>query len=176
MSIVRKAKTEPESFVQLYEQHVDKVFAYLVSRLRKVQEAEDICSRVWEIALNEIHSLKNEDLPSFQAWIFSISRNELNQHFRKQSHTLPLSEELAEQLPSEEATPQEFTENTLLKGQLHQLIESLSDQQQECVRLKYLADLKNKEIAKIQGVSEKTVASNLVRALKKLRSAMEKLQ
>jgi len=41
----------------------------------------------------------------------------------------------------------------------------------ESIRLKYFGDLRNKEIATVLGISEKTVASNLTRALDKIRQS-----
>ncbi len=176
MNLVEKAKTNPESFVQLYEQHVDRVYRYLLSRVRQVQEAEDLCSKVWEAVLQGIQNFRGLDLVSFQAWIFTIARNEVNQYFKKKGRVQPFSEEFFSVLPEESPNPKESAEHKELKGELHELLEGLPEQQQESVRLKYLAGFKNKEIAILQGISEKTVASNLVRAFEKLRKAFESRQ
>ena len=48
---------------------------------------------------------------------------------------------------------------------LHSMISSLSPRRQEVISLKFFAELRNKEIAEILGLDERSVASHLSRAL-----------
>ena len=60
--------------------------------------------------------------------------------------------------------------------QIRTLINALPDEQRETLTLRYFSDLRNKEIAKALCVSQKTVASNLSRALQTLRERWKNLQ
>lgn len=168
--------TDPESFVRLYEQYVERVYAYIVSRVKHVPDAEDLTSKIWEIILKELPRFKNKEEYSFEAWLFTICRNEVSHYFKKQGRTQALTDEVAALIPDPAKTPDQAYQSNESQQEIHTHLAKLSTQQQECIRLKYLADLKNKEIAAIQGISEKTVASNLVRALQNLKKSLQKLQ
>ena len=50
---------------------------------------------------------------------------------------------------------------------------NLSEREQEIIRLKFVGELKNREIAPIMGLSESHVGVILYRALRKLRSQLK---
>lgn len=54
------------------------------------------------------------------------------------------------------------------------MIQELPERQQEVVTMRFFAGMKNKEIAKALGISERSVASSLCRGLKSLHEKFSK--
>ena len=176
MSLIRHAKTDPHAFTQLYEEHVQAVYRYFMVRLHEQKEAEDLTSHVWEAVLKNIQHLNSDKTVVFRTWLFTIARNALNKYFlEKQKKPLELKEEY-EAVCSADPGPDESLQSLQNASELHVLIDALPKEQRETLSLRYFSDLRNKEIAKILTVSEKTVASNLSRALQTLRTLWKKLQ
>lgn len=147
-----------------------------MTRLHNAKECEDLTSHVWETVLKNIQHLNSDKTVVFRAWLFTIARNCLNKYFsEKQNTALELKEE-HEAVRSQEPQPNETVEEKENAEQIHTLINALPDEQRETLTLRYFSDLRNKEIAKILTVSEKTVASNLSRALQTLRERFKNLQ
>lgn len=173
-SLIRRAKTDPRAFTKLYESHVDAVYQYCAYRLNDKQSAEDLCSEVWENALLHIHELESDHPIVFKAWLFRIAKNCLNKKW-KDKKTLSLDES-AERIKDEAPTPSLLSKQNEEAKQMRELVDALPDKQKETVALHFFSGLRNKEIAALLETSEKTVASNLSRALDTLHSWLKNLQ
>jgi RNA polymerase sigma factor (sigma-70 family) len=69
------------AFEALYERHKGRILGYLFNRLRDRDEAEE----VFQIVFAKLHAARDryrEDIP-FLPWIFTIARNALIDHVRK---------------------------------------------------------------------------------------------
>lgn len=174
MSLIRRAKTDPHAFAKLYEEHVQAVYRYFASRLHDANAAEDLTSQVWEAVLKNIKHLNSNKSVVFRGWLFTIARNCLNKFFLERKDTT-LQEE-HENFASEEPEPQAIAAQEDDATQIRTLINALPHEQRETLTLRYFSDLRNKEIAKVLCVSQKTVASNLSRAVKTLRERWKNLQ
>ncbi len=172
MDLIQRAKIEPEAFVQLYDRYVGRIYQYVLRRVGAIPDAEDLTSQTWEKALLKIHSLRAEDEFGFLAWIFSIARNELNQYFRDGKNRVP--DEWPEGFQDLSRGPLDLSKDQFDADFLRHCLAALPEKQRESVELKYFGDLRNKEIALLLGISEKTVASNLSRALKLLEEPLKK--
>jgi RNA polymerase sigma-70 factor (ECF subfamily) len=174
MNLIQEAKESTQAFGQLYEAHFDAVYQFVAFRVRNLKDAEDLSSLIWEKVFQRIHRLRsNEDL-GFKCWLFQIARNTINDYYRQSKPLLTLDPEAP--LASSEASPHEALTNSSDHAAVKALIDTLPSKQKETVILSLFSDLKNKEIAKILHVSEKTVASNLSRALQYLREHLKNLQ
>lgn len=171
-NLIEKAKKSPEAFDELYRKYMPRTYMFISARTNDIQEAEDITSEIWIKILNKINDFNSEHEYSFDAWIFSITRNHLTDYYRKKSRineykTLKEIDNIAQ-----DNNIDKDVDNKILRNKFDKIIQNLPPQQAETVKLKYFGDLKNKEIAIIQEISEKTVASNLTRALEKIKKEM----
>lgn len=173
--LIKQAKTSPKAFTKLYELHVDAVYQYCAHRSHSTQEAQDLCSEVWESVLNHIGELKSDHPTVFKGWLFTIARHCVYKHWKKRQPNNELNEQ-THQIPSNEANPATAHEQDENAKQLRLLVEALPEQQGEVVALRFFSGLRNKEIATLLETSEKTVASNLSRALDTLHGWLKKLQ
>lgn len=177
MSLIHRAKIDSNAFAKLYEEHVQAVYQYFKVRLNSRMQAEDLTSTVWESVLKNIQHLNSNKPVVFRAWLFTIARNALNK-FLSEKYTekiIGLTDE-HEKILSIEKDPKFKVEASEEADQILILIDALPEEQRETVILRYYSDLKNKEIAKVLCVSQKTVASNLSRALKTLQDRLKNLQ
>lgn len=152
----------------MYECNFDWVYGYVFVRLsNNHHQTEDLVSGIWEIAYNSLNSLRSKNKRVFSTWLFKIVRSSLAKYFSKakKMETLDLGD--FEIVGNDDVTVN--VHNDLLYVHCRKLINSLPDVQKETLFLRYMSEFSNKEIAQNLNVSEKTVSSNLSRALSFLR-------
>lgn len=162
--IIRAAATDPKAFTQLYRHYLKPSYAFIAFRVNRAADAEDLTSELWMKVLDRLPTLENPKPEVFRAWLFTMARNLVIDHYRK-NKTLVFIEEVELE---DEATRSDFLE----EENLRKLVHHLPPAQGEAVSLKYFSGLRNKEIAALLGASEKTVAANLSRALQSLKKSM----
>ena len=167
-----KASSARETFARLYDEYLDKVFRYIQYRVNNTQLAEDLTSTVFEKALTNFRKYSN-DRASFSTWIFSIARNVVIDHYRvdRKRQTVPL--EVVTDQSSSTLSPEEELERKDRRERLQVCLAELSQEEQEIIRLKFAAELNNRQIGKILGLSESNVGTKLYRALRKMRDGFQ---
>ncbi len=168
-NLVHRAKQgDGEAFAQLYENHFDKIYRYVVFRIGNKTEAEDVTQQVFLNALQSIHSFKWKGVP-FSAWLYRIAHNSVVDYFRKSKKivTAPLDDSLA----SSGDNPQLITEHRLDIEQLISATKQLTKAQREVISLRFAGELPVAEVAKVMGKSEgavKALQHSAVVALRKV--------
>ena len=74
LSLIDRAKTDPEAFGQLYEIYVDRIYSYIYYRTGSHADAEDLTARTFFRALDSIGRYVHRGLP-FSAWLYRIAHN-----------------------------------------------------------------------------------------------------
>ena len=148
------------------------VFRYINYRVGNRSEAEDLTSVVFEKALAAFHRYDRKKAAP-QTWLLTIARNTVTDYFRKSSkrNTLPL--ESAAGIESADPSPQEETERREEYQQLRVCLAALAQREQEIISLKFGAELNNRQIASVLGLSENNVGTMLFRAVSKLRNCFK---
>ncbi|HEY6182161.1 MAG TPA: sigma factor, partial [Terriglobales bacterium] len=72
--LVEAAQRDPRRFAELYELHFRRVYAYVIRRVERREEAEDVTSEVFHHALAKIKSFEWRGVP-FSAWLMRIAAN-----------------------------------------------------------------------------------------------------
>lgn len=138
-------------------------FGYVYLRIKNREIAEEIVQEVFMKAWRSKDTFQKEK-SSLKNWLFKITINTLNDHYKKNKQTLPLNEKIRD----EKSKLSEKTENSLLVEKLSQAIKSLSSREQQLVILRYKNDLKIKDIAGILDLEESATKVAIHRARKKL--------
>ncbi len=175
MSAVKEAATVRETFAELYEEYLDKVFRYIQYRVNNMQLVEDLTSTVFEKALTNF-SRYSSDKASFSTWIFSIARNVVIDYYRVNGKRQAVSLEEATDRPSGDLSPEEELLKREELKRLQVCLIALSQEEQEIIRLKFGAELNNRQIAKMLGLSESNVGTKLYRGVKKLRDSFQEAE
>src|SRR6185436_5212709 len=126
-----------------------RLYNYFRYRLGDESVAEELTSVVLEKAWTKRHRYR-KDRAAFSTWLFAIAQNEVIAYLRKQRKTLPIS--VAEEIPGE--TTESIAEKAQDSGQLSRLLANLPERERELVSLKFGADLNNREISVVTGLSE----------------------
>jgi len=166
--VSREALSARETFAELYDEYLDRVFRYIQYRVNNIQLAEDLTSTVFEKALVNFGKYSQEKA-SFSTWIFSIARNVVIDHYRVNRKRQAVSLEEVTAKSSDAVSPEEELERKDERERLHMCLAELSQEEREIIRLKFGAELNNRQIGKMLGLSESNVGTRLYRAIRKMR-------
>jgi len=162
------ASVEDINWDSVVGNELPRLYNYFRYRLGDEHVAEDLTSVVLEKAWVKRHRYR-KDRAAFSTWLFAIAQNEVITYLRKRRITLPIS--MAEDVTGE--TAEAMAEQAQDLGRLSHLLADLPERERELVSLKFGADLNNREISSVTGLSESNVGTILNRVLQKLREQME---
>ncbi|TSC84731.1 MAG: RNA polymerase sigma-70 factor, ECF subfamily [Parcubacteria group bacterium Gr01-1014_13] len=155
-------------FEKFYSTHVDKVYRFVYFRIGADKMlAQDLVSEIFIKALE--HFVDYDEKKSHSAWIFTIARNHLANHWRDKKPTSPLPED-------ENNSNEDFWlksainsgKKDMAKHQIRELLEKLDENSREIVTFHYLLGYSYAEIADMKDMSETAIKVAAHRALKKL--------
>ena len=115
-------------------------------------------------------TLDPSDTRHVEAWLFTVTRNRALDHVRKYSRIIPMP--MPEDRASEEPGPDEELASSDAADWLLKLLDALTPNQREVIRLKFQNDLSYKEISDITGLTVTNVGFLLHVGLKKLRTLL----
>ena len=108
--------------------------------------------------------------PHLEAWLFTVTRNRALDHQRKHRRIIPMP--LPDDRPSGDPGPAATLERREAATSLFRLLDALSPNQREVIRLKFQNDLSYREIADVTQLSVTNVGFLLHTGLKKLRALL----
>jgi RNA polymerase sigma-70 factor, ECF subfamily len=155
------------SFTELYERYLPAVYRYIGAHVRAREEAEDLTSEAFRQMWTSRRGYGR--LGTFRAWLFSIVRHTVADHYRRQRPTAQLAPAVAEHVVDEAPTPEDHVVQDERELHARQLVGELSLEQQEILRLRFAAELSYAEIAEVIGKREDAVKKIAYRALQVLR-------
>ena len=161
--LVEAAQKDTSRFGELYEAHVDRVYAYIIRRVRDREEAEDLTSEVFHRALTALPGFEWRGLP-FSAWLFRIAANCMADRWQR------LARETTGSPPEESAGT--VAAEVERRAMLFQLVDRLPADQQRVVHERFVNQRSIREIAEALGRSEGAVKQLQFRALETLRAQM----
>lgn len=171
IQLIKQAKEgEIDAIGELYEGHRLSVFRYLYYRTGDTHTADDLTS---EVFLRMIRGLSGYQIQetNFQAWLFQIAHNLLNDHYRKtngRSH-VQLEENVMDNSQHSRSRPVEHSLNSVT---LQQALEMLSGEQRDVVVMRFIVGMSIAEVARALHKSEDAVKGLQRRALMNLRSVL----
>lgn len=155
---------------ELFEQQSEKLFAYLRQHTQSREDAEDILVETFMAALAET---KFAHLPAAAqiAWLWRVARNKVVDTIRKATsrHTVPLELASATICEDEARDPEHVALRQDEEREIHDLVHTLPELQQEILRLRFGFGLHCGEIATILGKREDAVRAMLSRTMNSLR-------
>ena len=155
---------------EIYELYADVLFGICLKYSRNYQDAEDTLQDSFLIIFDKITQYNKKG--SFEGWLKRIAINTALQKYRKKT-PLELVKEVTD---IEDLVEIDFKDKNLDIDFLLNLIQQLPDQYRLVFNLYVLDSYSHKEISKMLNISEGTSKSNLSRARKKLKIALETQQ
>ncbi|MCR4621584.1 MAG: sigma-70 family RNA polymerase sigma factor [Clostridiales bacterium] len=151
---------------KIYATYSGKVMRYIMTRVQRRAEAEDLCEDVFEKVLRRINDF-DETKASVSTWIFTITRNTLIDHFRK----FRPSEEISEEIPSDMSVETPMLERETL-DELADALNRLDQEQRDIIVMLYYDKKPMTEIARLMNLSYGAVKIRHQKALSALRQYM----
>lgn len=162
--LVVRAVHDPQAFDELYRRYVERVYAYHLIRTSSREEAEDLTSLTFLSALEGISGYRRQG--SFPAWLFSIARRKLADHYRRPyTLSLDIAEETGGSL--EEAVDHKFRIQ-----QVGRALMTIDPDRVEALSLRIFGQLSTAEISSLLSKSEGAVRNLVYRALQDLRKQL----
>src|ERR1051326_9534996 len=84
---IEAAKADPSRFAELYDEHFERVYAYVLRRVGDRNDAQDITADVFQNALANLGRFEWRGVP-FAAWLYRIAANAIADHQDRKSTRL----------------------------------------------------------------------------------------
>ncbi|HET7140967.1 MAG TPA: sigma-70 family RNA polymerase sigma factor [Candidatus Limnocylindria bacterium] len=163
------AAGDVEAVGRLYDALVGSVYRYVMLRVHRREDAEDLTQLVFERIVSSLPRYRSRGRP-FEAWAFRIARNAVIDHVRRDRAHEPLNE-------GHDAAHDETPDRLTVRGEeireLRRAIAGLTADQQEALALRFAAGLSAEEAATVMGRRAGTVRGLTFRAIASLRRRME---
>ncbi|HEX8990103.1 MAG TPA: sigma-70 family RNA polymerase sigma factor [Anaerolineales bacterium] len=170
--LVWLAKTgDAEAFGHLYEMYLDRIYRYIYFRVTDEETTEDLISQVFTKAWENLDRYQPSGRP-FIAWLYTIAHNTVIDHYRTRRETVALENTVS--LASDAPSPHEQVELHFEADNLRAALQTLTQEQQQVVVLKFLGGMTTDEIAGQLCKSPGAVRALQMRALQALAKQMEK--
>ena len=158
--LIEAAQKDPGRFADLYENNFERVYAFIVRRVRDRHEAEDLTAEVFQHALANLPRFEWRGVP-FAAWLFRIAANAIADRWQRISkeRSDPVSDDL------DRASWQEIERRAML----FQLVDDLPADQRSVIIKRFVEQKSIREIAEEFGRSEGAIKQLQFRALENLR-------
>jgi RNA polymerase sigma-70 factor (ECF subfamily) len=168
--LVERAQTgDAEAFAQLYDRYVDQAFGYILRRVGHRQTAEDLTGDVFLRAYRRLSSFQWQGV-DLGAWIMTIARNRVHDHFKSARFRLERSTDVMADTASDSAPddPERVAVGREMARALGQALERLKDDHREVIELRFVHNLSVAETAEVMGRSVGACKALQYRALRAL--------
>jgi RNA polymerase sigma factor (sigma-70 family) len=161
---------DTEAFGILVDKYKASIYAYILSKLRSFQDAEDITQEVFLHAYRNLRSLRHWE--SFAFWLHRIARNLCNKWIRARSRRPDDAFIEDQDLQILEKRSLNAYRDDRTDESLHEALDSLSETYREVLMLYYFGGMTIKDISKAVGASPSAIGKRLSRARSQLREEM----
>jgi len=162
---------DAHAFAALYGRYVGRVFRFCLSRLRSVEEAEDVTAVVFAKVVQALPRYQERGVP-FAAWVYRVARNAVVDHVRRRRPTIPLEALSAEPARGEAAEPDPVALSD--REELRRALARLPDLHREVLVLRFVEGYEAAEVGRIVGKNVGAVRSIQHRALAQLREELSR--
>ena len=137
------------AFEILIRKHKDKVFAFILSKIKNYNLAHDLFQDTFIKVINSLKRGKYNEEGKFVPWVMRIAHNLVIDHFRRQKKTRSIAPtddfNIFDVISNEEKNVEEEMIDDQITSDLRKLIEELPEDQKEVLKMRYYKDLSFKE-------------------------------
>jgi RNA polymerase sigma factor (sigma-70 family) len=173
-------KGDSKSFEALIQKHKNKIYAFILSKIRNRDLAEDIFQDTFIKVINSLQKGKYNEEGKFLPWVMRIANNLVIDYFRKSKKMRTIAPtdnfDIFDILQDGEKNIEDNLVNNQIHKDLRKLIEHLPEDQKEVLKMRYYAELSFKEISESTGVSINTALGRMRYALINLRKLIDSYQ
>tara|TARA_B100001758_G_scaffold240673_1_gene246547 strand:+ start:398 stop:997 length:600 start_codon:yes stop_codon:yes gene_type:complete len=174
-------KGNEDAFAALLHRYKDRIFRFILSKVRNKDLAEDIFQEAFIKVIKTIKSGSYNEEGKFLPWAMRISHNLVIDYFRKASRTSFVSESsslnedfnIFHTLSSQNPNIEDQITSKERLSQMVELVNYLPDSQKRILNMRIFKDFSFKEIANIEDVSINTALGRMRYALINLRKLIK---
>ncbi|MFS8120101.1 MAG: RNA polymerase sigma factor [Microcoleus sp.] len=150
----------------MYADYADAIYRFLYVHVRDQMLAEDLAADTFAKAWQNLGSF---DFRYPRAWLYSIARNRLADHWRT-NHTVPLDEDF--EIEDKRESVETELDRGLAKDVLMAALDKLPAEMRSVVSLRFIEGYSARQTGAALGISESNVRVIQHRALKKLKGLL----
>ncbi len=169
--LARAQAGDQEAFDELYRSTYAPVFRFVLSRIKNVDEAEDITQDVFMKFLRAVPTYQPRG--SMLSYLLAAARNTIIDHLRRKKPDY--DDDALFNIAADDPSAEQVSALGEESAYALQCLAKLSPGEQEVVRLKCLDGLSTEEISTTVGKSEEAVRQLLSRGLKHIRILLERV-
>ena len=160
-----------EAFGQLYDAYMERIYRFVYFRVEDQQTAEDITSQVFLKAWSNLDRFSFNRTP-YLAWLYTIAHNAVIDHYRTRKVTTALDDVQLSQPDHSEAVENDIDLTAEMQS-VKTALQTLTDDQQKVLTLKFIEGMSNNEIAHQLGKREGAIRALQMRGLQALAKQLE---
>ena len=166
-----------EAFGELYDQYVKSIYRYISFKVRTTTEAEDLTAEVF-LKTWEYVQRREKKIENFRAFIYSLARNMVVDHYRRaaQQDILKEHEEMAKFPAPVEKQAAAMVALQSDMSTIEQALRGLKDEYREVLILRYIEEYSTADISEIMEKSKGAIRVILHRALVAIREELKKME
>lgn len=166
------------SFEILLNRHKNRVFAFIMSKIKNKDLSEDIFQDTYVKVVNSLQKGKYNEEGKFLPWVMRIAHNLVIDHFRKQKKMQMMRSsndfDIFDVIKDNKINADEKMIKDQIFGDLNLLIDKLPSDQREVLKMRYYEELSFKKIAEYFDISINTALGRMRYALINLRALSKK--
>lgn len=166
------------SFEVLLNRHKNRVFAFIMSKIKNKDLSEDIFQDTYVKVVNSLQKGKYNEEGKFLPWIMRIAHNLVIDHFRKQKkmHMVRSNNDfdIFDIIKDDSINVDDRLIRDQIFNDLRALINLLPNDQREVLKMRYFEEMSFKKIAEYFDVSINTALGRMRYALINLRVLSKK--
>lgn len=165
--VKRACKGDEIAFGRIYDLYFDKVYRFVYFRVNHREAAQDLVSEVFIKAWDKMSRI--QEVAAFNAWIFQIARNLVIDYYRSRKPNIDLA--LLENVLEYEDNMVDRANLSFQQKAFLDRLKHLTNEQQLVIKMKFLEELDNADIARILGKTEgaiRVIQHRAIAELKKL--------
>ncbi|MGD2057401.1 MAG: RNA polymerase sigma factor [Anaerolineales bacterium] len=175
--LLEKAKRGDRRAVgRLYDDLFPGVYGFARIRLPTAQDAEDVVSETFLAVVDRLPEFKWNHAGGFKAWVFQIARSKIANFYRTNGHIVLGEDSHPRGDKPSSSDVEDIVHRSEMRAALMGAIHRLQPRQEEVVLLRYFGGLRNREIAEVLAINEKTVSAHVSRALKFLQDEVDRIE
>ncbi len=165
---------DPMYLGEIFSAYMHLVYGVCLKYFKERERSMDAVMQIFEKLLSEV---PKQDIQNFKGWLYVVTRNFCLMELRSsKSKTVKEKRYIEEEkifMESEEIMHPVDEDGPDLNIALRECIESLKNEQKECIRLFYYNDKCYEEISRILNTEEKKVKSHLQNGKRNLKICLE---
>jgi RNA polymerase sigma-70 factor, ECF subfamily len=166
--LIEEAKKDRRRFGELYEQHFERVYAFIGRRVQDRASVQDLTADVFRKALEGLDRFEWRGAP-FAVWLFQIARNAIANYWQRRARETTgadLEMKEASQATAGVSGPVED------RAAVYRFVRELPDDQRRVIEMRFAEEKAVREIAEAMGRTEGAVKQLQYRAMQSLRERM----